>query len=524
MRKSCNYTRCPTNNLSIRVIAILVDVTGSNNNSLNSDVCEQKMSVQAAKLELNSLTPFQQEIHTTSNMSEEIISSFYQPFMKCTWYTSLPMRLKCTSDGDETIYAVNDSFHFLNYTYMRFVLPHVRVKPELKGRVRIAWCHNVGSNITLQACFKEDDETYHTWDHVWADIYSQFYQYHGAGKRENHNVGVGNVSCLEEWSEALPAYPINIDQPWFYSTSPTMAFPIFFKNSLTRAEHRYTFRRKITDLLRVQIMGKDRKWKDVANSKIASRYIEGDYKSDTIKTPELWGRYSYITENEVSWHKCRTERVFYTHDVEVCDTANPSVFGANAEIDLHTTNPCLAFFWVAENVNATAIRNFSNYTTDDNDIYSGWDPVRNTTLLYGTAKRLDNMPSDHFSIAEPRKHFPSAPNERGYHGYSFAGDSTNIHADIGVVLSNVGAKLRCFIADNNIFNTTVDSNIDDQYDDDIADLEVDGDASEDAKVSKPIVDSTEVSQAEFRLRTRLLVMRKFTIAADKDGKYTYNIK
>jgi len=43
--------------------------------------------------------------------------------------------------------------------------------------------------------------------------------------------------------------------------------------------------------------------------------------------------------------------------------------------------------------------------------------LKQTSLKYGTIVRLENMPSDHFSIAEPRKHFPSAPCERGYYGY-----------------------------------------------------------------------------------------------------------
>src|SRR5437868_8318476 len=258
------------------------------------------MSIQAAKEELNSLTEFQRDIHVLSNMSEDIISNFFKVFIKSTWYSSMPMKLKCTSDGDEIVYSVNNSFHFLMYSYMRFMLPPIRVKSEYKGRVRIAWCHNIGTNIVLQAIFKEDDDTYHTWDNVWADIYFQFYQSGGAGKRENHNIGIGNVKCLEEWTEFLPPYPINVENPWFYSMDSALSFPIFYKNSITRAEHRYTFRRKLADLLRVQILGRDHKWKDSTNK--VSRYLDIE-PSDTLKIPELWGRYAYITENEIKLYK-----------------------------------------------------------------------------------------------------------------------------------------------------------------------------------------------------------------------------
>src|SRR5579863_1026522 len=140
---------------------------GKKEKSLNKIGKNKKMSIQAAKEELSSLTEFQRDIHVTSTLSEDIISNFYRAFVKSTWYSSIPMKLKCTSDGEDTVYTVNNSFHFLMYSYMRFMLPPVRVKPDYKGKVRIAWCHNIGTNITIQATFKEDDDTYQTWDSVW---------------------------------------------------------------------------------------------------------------------------------------------------------------------------------------------------------------------------------------------------------------------------------------------------------------------------------------------------------------------
>lgn len=483
----------------------------------------KKMSIQAAKEELNSLTEFQREIHVTANMSEDIISNFYRAFIKSTWYSSIPMKLKCTSDGEEIVYSVNNSFHFLMYSYMRFMLPPVRVRSEYKGRVRIAWCHNVGTNIVEQAIFKEDDDTYHTWDSVWADIYFQFYQDPGAGKRENHNIGVGNVKCLEEWTEFLPPYPINVDQPWFYSMDGALSFPIFYKNSQTRAEHRYTFRRKIVDLLRVQILGRDRKWKDTTRK--VHNYLDIS-PSATLRIPELWGRYAYITDPEIKWYKCKQTRSFYIRDIEVCDTPNPNKYKSTAEINLHCTNPCPAFFWLAENRDATANHNYSNYTTDTQDLYSGWDPVKTTTLKYGTTIRLDNMPSDHFSIAEPRKHFPSAPSERGYHGYSYAWDSTSFHGDIGIVFANMNAKLQCRISNNNIFTSVAyDEDDDDDEDDEIAESATETKESNSKKEELRLAESVveEVSPS-FMTRARLLVIRKFTITSEGEDKYKFTIK
>lgn len=480
------------------------------------------MSIQAAKEELLSLTDFQREIHVLNNLSEDMVSNFYRTFAKSTWYSSIPMKLQCSADDEELVYTVNNSFHFLIYSYMRFVLPPIKVKPEYKGKVRIAWCHNVGTNIVQQAVFKEDDDTYQTWDNVWADIYFQFYQDGGAGKRDNHNIGIGNVACLENWTEVLPSYPINVDQPWFYGMEQAMAFPIYHKNSQTRASHRYRFMRKIPDLLRVQIATKQAdkiKWKDV--TKKVHKYLDINPNA-MLKVPELWGRYAYISDKEIAFYRCNKNRSYYIRDVEVCDTANPSRYGDNAQIDLQCTNPCLAFFWLAQNKDAVSVHNYSNYTTDTNDLYSGWDPIKTTTLKYGTTIRLNNMPSDHFNIAESRKHFPSAPSERGYHGYSFASDSTNYHGDIGMVFANMNAQLICKIANNNIYaNVTQLEEEEEEDDDDDELLDIEESAPKDTKVTDNGVDE---ARPNFITRARLLVIRKFTIYTDDDNRHKFMIR
>ncbi len=490
------------------------------------------MSIQAAREELKSLTDFQREMHVQSDDTDGLISNFYKVFIKSTWYSSVLMKLKSSLDGDEIVYQVNNTFHLLMYTYMRFMLPAIRVRPEFKGRVRISWCHNAGTNHIQQAVFKEDDDVYQRWDNVWADIYFQFFQSSGAGKRDSHNVSIGNVKCLEEWSEFLPSYPINVDQPWFYAMDTALAFPIFYKNSQTRAEHRYNLHRNITHLLRCQILTKDEKWRDVNRS--FHKYLDIDQNA-SLKIPELWGRYAYISENEIKWYKeCGSakERVFYTRDVEICEVPNPNKYRSTAEIPLHCKNPCLAFFWVAENKDASDYHNYSNYTTNTTNLYQGWDPIKSVTLKYGTIPVIDNMPSDHFSIAEPRKHFPSAPNECGYHGYSFASDSTNFHGDISIVLGKMNARLQCKISNNNIFTST--STYEEEEDDEDSDIaqsgidDISGESvkhSGDFRSSKILDIQNDETSPSFITRARLLVIRKFTINPDttEKDKYKFNI-
>jgi hypothetical protein len=365
---------------------------------------------------------------------------------------------------------------------MRFSIPDFKVRAELEGKCEFAYCHNLGTNIIKKAVFKDDDAPHHSWDNIWADIYFQFFQKAGAGKRTNHNIGIGNIPALEDWSSEKEAYDFNIEQPWFYGIDRCYAFPIYAaNNSQNKPEHRYTCRLNLNELIRIRVLENDT-WRELSGEVDVSKYLD-TRKITKIKTPELWGRYALLSDIELAHYKCLGTRSYFTRDVEVCDTANTNEFGTVADVSLTSSKICLAFFWVAENIDATNARNYSNYTTNKYDLYEGRDPITTTTLKYGNTLYLDKLPSDHFSIAQPREHFPSSPDEIGYHGYSYASNCANYDADIGVVFEGLKAKLLC----------SIDAN------------------------------SKSVEKSTFITRVRLLVLRKCTVTLTGD-KFTLSIQ
>jgi hypothetical protein len=481
------------------------------------------MSIQCCKDEINSMSDFQKDIHLTSDYKEKIISNFYQKFLKSTWYSSIDQKLKQIKDGDETAFIINNSFHYLIYTYMRFYLPPIRVKEKYKDRVKICWCHNVGINRIKKASFKDEDEDYQSFDNTWLDIYFQFYQNKGSGKRKAFDRGVGNVSFLETWSDFLPSFPINVEQPWYYSSQSSLAYPIFYKNSLSRAEHRYVFR-SLHELLRIKILNKNGEWVEISRnndlSEAPNKYVDFlPCKKST--NPELWGKYAYVTNNEIEWNKeCSDDKVFYIRDIEICDSITLNKYNSISTIELNCKNPCLAMFWVAENMNSSKKCNFSNYTTDSSNLYIGWDPVSLTTLKYGNDSKFENFESDHFNIGQTRKHFPSYPSDQGYHTYSFAWDSTNYNGDIGICLSNLNSKLLCELQDGNLFSL--------QNLQKIGEIENEDSELYDPNRKNSVLVSTvldPIQEPEFLVRVRLLIIKKFTISKNElDGKFNTRIE
>lgn len=485
--------------------------------------------IQAAKHELNSLSATsesQSKRHMIDHPDEPIISIFYKQFIKSTWYSTITVKMASSKDGDASLYNVNDAFDFLMYTYMRDVTPWVRVKKKYHKRVRVCWCHNMGTNYIKNASFVVDDVTYHSWDSVWADIYYQFFESPGAGKRESHNLGNGNVSYMENFSEYLPEYPINIRQPWFYSMDTANSFPIFYKASQTRATHIYHFREKYTELLRMEYKNKNKEW--VPSDKY-TKYL--NIKKVNITTPELYGRYAYVTDNEKLRLKCE-DRTMCIKNVVSQSTQNPNKFGQISGVDLSTSDPCLAIFWVAENVTASAINNRSNYTTNTNNMYNGWDPIKHSTFSYDPqAKRIDKMSSDHFSITEPLHHLPSCPNEVGYHALCYCEDSAIYHSSVGPILSgNLKLTANCQIDNGDLLRNELSEKDCENSEDDDDDIISDDDDNNDIQNSNSKSGmfgskkyKSKQESPEFITHFKMLTIRELRIHKNDKGIFNFDL-
>ena len=249
------------------------------------------------------------------------------------------------------------------------------------------------------------------------------------------------------------------------------------------------------------------------------------YVKINLSSRELWVKYDYVSPNELKFFRCRERPPMYIRDIVVCDVENPNSYNSIAKIPLQCKNPCLAMFWVAENQTSVKIHYFSNYTTNEKDVYEGWDPIHKTSLLYGTNAKFADMDSDHFSIAEPRKHALSAPKEAGYHGAFFAWDCFGINAEVGICFDGKNAFMKCKLKNTDLYkipnkdNTFEDKDTNQSDDDESSDKET-------PKISLPkekrnaIVASSNPSDPEFITRVRLLVMKKFTITKEEaeEGK------
>lgn len=274
---------------------------------------------------------------------------------------------------------------------------------------------------------------------------------------------------------------------------------------------------KVHEVLRMAKKLDDERW--VEMNDVDFSVLDGVKAHTNLKKPEMWAAYSYVRDRYIEYNKnCAGDdkKVFYIEDVIACDQPNTDRYGKTICVDLDCDKPCKAIFWKAENVDATVRRNFSNYTGEV-DLYKGESPIERVSLKYGETYRFKNMKNFHFSRMQGWYHLPSAPSTPGHNVYAIADDASSLDADSSLVLGEMKAKMY-FKLRNPTRTVPVFSTIEDESEDYLE--------SGTSAVSSDVPEtrSVVIPSPNFRMKVRLLVIRKLTIEKDGEDKYSFSLE
>ncbi len=400
------------------------------------------------KKEFESLNDFQKSLHFPASEVDDISSNFYRDFKKISWSSpiieSLDKNVKksATDSTDSTdsdiqvVYKINPNYDYLITLSLRTTLPLIYVNNEYKDKMEIAWPRNLQNNIVKKAVFKTSELDRITgFDNVSLDLKTQFYR---KAHEKQCQDEIGNYSELVEWTTKLPPKVLNTLQPYYFIKDQSSAIPIFLLKS-GEPHFVYEFKLKIKDLLKIRVKGDKGEWVNIDNEEEFNLYTQYlNIKTDaTIPTPEIWGRYKCISSHEREWRiNCQSEYVYYIEDFINVDSKNPVPYETNECLRLDTTYPCQKFFFLASNCQSVNQHNFSNYTTNKDDISLGFSPINNVSLAYNGLNRFSKTPFDIFSSSEPRMHCLNVPCEIGYGVFSYSDEPNSLDADPGLIISS----------------------------------------------------------------------------------------
>lgn len=407
------------------------------------------------KLESDSISEFQKQLYNSQNDRDKIGFRFGLDIdrMSQTSHCKSKMEQIPSKDG-EIIYTASNKFDFLMKVEAHIQLPKIEVKPEYADTVQICYRHNLGHNITYFGECKIDKEHFGYMDTQFLDINLQYF----AKRRKFLRQKIGSIPVLEDWNTELPAHPLTIPQPYSFSRHDRLALPIL-KSSSNNITFEYKVRLHLKDLIRMKVTDKSKqKWREI---KCNLQYLK--LKNETLPIPEFWATYGEISDEARNWLKQVDPETgllnkinTYVEDIDITSSDNPKSLGTKERITLGCNYPAKHIFWMASLVDDKSIScTASNYTTNKENVYKGWNPCAKSSIQYGNSDRIEELPHEHFDAAEPNDFFPKCPFEPGFNVKTFSFTPGFYQkADNAIILKNCGATLNITLGDTNPFLST----------------------------------------------------------------------
>ncbi len=392
--------------------------------------------IDIAKFEVESLTEFQKEIHFNDddNPDEIIPSKWSYDVKKTTWsapYTEKMNAIVRELQGKKGIYQFNKKFHYATNAYATMKIRPIAVKEQFRKKVKIAMCNNVTHNIFKGIELEGDTGVLQTEVTVSLDNNAQFDQFPGAGKRKLRKLMSGDKDIYGHWTNSLPALKYQLPLPLDFTTHKRKAIPLFKLNPGSTLQINIDLETELSKLIRMRILTRDG-WKLCPYN---SNYLVDVSENETIKFPDLWATYHYITPEEAKWRKTFDYEV-YIQDNVIKPSVSIKKFGDPETLELYSSHPVKCIRWGAINMDAKKMNNHSNYTTSTDDINSGFNPVKKFGLKRGNSYRIKKMGHTHFSRIEPYYNTMSAPYDEGYNHCNLTGNIYNIYPDGGVTFNS----------------------------------------------------------------------------------------
>ena len=406
-------------------------------------------SHQILAIDKDSITDFQREMYNGTQDQPKVGTRFSLDFEKRVQSNHIKEKLdQVPAREGEVVYTASKKYDVLFGLSAHIEILPVRVKEKYVDKISICYQHNLGHNVFLSGECKIDEEHFAYTDVVWADINSEVF----VKKRELYNRMIGKVPFLEDWSSELPGYNLIVPQPFSFTRATQVGLPIW-KSANNKITFHYYIRTKLSDLIRMRLKKDNGEYKEI---KCNLAYLE--YGSDTLPVPQMWGRYGNMSDEEKAWRTTPDPQTGNTHvqtiyveDIDITSSKNPKTLGTTDEIPLKSMSPAKHVFWTASLVNG----NMSNYSTNRENVYQGWNPCARASLKYGNSNRVEDLSSEHFDLAEFYDYnWPNFPREPGYNVFTYTFEPNTLeYADNAVVLGKCGATLNVTLGDTDPFLT-----------------------------------------------------------------------
>lgn len=358
------------------------------------------MTLEIAKQDLDFLLDSQRAaFHDWPPEKDARINSqnFYQ-HDQCAWNTPIIFKMVSSGNGKTREYTVDKNMHKI--VKAKFIQPlyTLEVKADQRNLAQICLSHNSVQNIIESGTMIWDTTQVGYIDSVTQSIE---YQYFREEKKEREeNTDHGNVPMFEDWSSVIPAGKISTELKFGFARHVNTGFPLYRCEQLpTRIN--LTLKREVASLIRLRWRTSEKDpWTivDGLDTVTLSRYVNGLNSTGELPEPEVIGSYVFMSQREIGDSLCDHKNLdkdghelpysMWYHDWVPVEVNTKMKYGNTFDVPIKCEFPCLGVFVQAENQTAVARHNYSNGTTDPDNVYKGYTPLAQVRFRQGTQHRF----------------------------------------------------------------------------------------------------------------------------------------
>lgn len=385
-----------------------------------------------AEKTLSEKNPLQKYLSQRRGNDAELYSHFFNgDFPKSSRTVRYDLKMEPELNSEYFTFKVPEKWHFLTTSDFMQALPEVKVKDEFKDEYQISWTPKTCLCMIKSVQFFQGEEpigealTGESIDMMIEFLEERFFH-------QKYDEIIFNLQGETEWSTVLPQKTLIVPQPFFYTATQLHAL----KRCLTptaKFSHRYSLRRQLIDLLRIQHL-ENGEWVYCDKSEIIEKCVfsKATPDWDLATPPELWGDFGLTNPEEMDdWKDILATKKYLGSFQELVRIPYESA-SAGAEtirIEITTEGLVRGIFWCLRNT--SEIDNNNYYVYDENDS----DPIVHTSLSSDGKYQWEEMASVHHSRRLPRHARLRTPNTIGYHYHPFVfdgvmTDGADTHVDL----------------------------------------------------------------------------------------------
>ena len=318
------------------------------------------------------------------------------------------------------VYKLDTEYKFLYGSTIQSEVPHIELKDEYKGALRVRLVENVAFKIAKECRFGSSDT-----DTGILDPYSQCALYDRmtpAGERKALDRDLGATTVCKHWTHTIEPRTLYAPQQYGYALcGARKPWPLYKQKKASNVIHEYKFKLDIIKFIEMQRLDVD--------GPGGPRWVEHRPEPEhfsvlpvAFSQPRFFCKVSDVAPLEMTQRsKSKNTNDFYIFRMVKCEVSVTTKPGPGMSVSIPIEGPGLAqaIFFSMENITHRDLNKTLNFTTKYHEDEWSKSSISTCSMIVAKEHKFKDLPSQLLDTQMNSRAFPSKGNKIGVHCHLF---------------------------------------------------------------------------------------------------------